>query len=199
MFTFPADTPPDRRDRFETIAMPETRALYGTALRLTGRPDDAGDMVQETLLRALRTFDNFTPGTNVRAWLFTILYSVFNSAYRKQQRTPDAVSLEELEQRYERPMDVADAAALRQIEDNPALMWKGSEVETALSRLPEPFRSAVILVDLEELDYEQASAILDVPIGTVRSRLFRGRKALAEDLAAYARQRGLLPNPRSAP
>lgn len=199
MFTFPADTPPDRRDRFEAIAMPEARALYGTALRLTGQPDDAADMVQETLLRALRTFDNFTPGTNVRAWLFTILYSVFNSAYRKQQRTPDAVSLEELEQRYERPMDVADAAALRQIEDNPALMWKGSEVETALRRLPEPFRSAVILVDLEELDYEQASAVLDVPIGTVRSRLFRGRKALAEDLAVYARQRGLLSNPRSAP
>ncbi len=179
--------------------MPEARALYGTALRLTGQPDDAADMVQETLLRALRTFDNFTPGTNVRAWLFTILYSVFNSAYRKQQRTPDAVSLEELEQRYERPMEVADAAALRQIEDNPALMWKGSEVETALRRLPEPFRSAVILVDLEELDYEQASAVLDVPIGTVRSRLFRGRKALAEDLAAYARQQGLLSNPRSAP
>jgi RNA polymerase sigma-70 factor (ECF subfamily) len=180
----------DSRARFEALALPQTRPLYNTALRLTRRPQDAADLVQETFLRAYRTFTNFTPGTNAKAWLFTIMYSIFVNAYRKKEREPDLESIEDLEERFERSLPIQDLNAHLQILRNPNLDWKGSEVQRELERLPESFRAAVLLVDVEELSYEEAAAALDCPVGTLRSRLFRGRRILAVGLQEYARRMG---------
>jgi RNA polymerase sigma-70 factor (ECF subfamily) len=190
--------PPDRRepaeesrDRFEALLRPLLPQLYGFALRLARNHDTARDLVQEASLRAYRTFSGFTPGTNSRAWLFTILYSVFVNAYRKAEREP-VVSVEELEARFERRLELPDWNAYREIIDNPRIKWGPSEVEKALGGLPDAFRTAVMLVDVDELTYEEAAAVMDCPVGTLRSRLFRGRKLLASELQDYARSQGLL-------
>lgn len=170
--------------------MPCLDALHGTALRLTRRPEDAADLVQETFLRAYRTFSNFTPGTNGKAWLFTIMYSIFVNAYRKGQREPDTVSIQELEARFERSLEIPDWKAHLEILQNPNLDPKNSEVEQALQRLPESFRLAILLVDVEEMSYEEAAGVTQCPVGTLRSRLSRGRKMLALELSDYARRMG---------
>jgi RNA polymerase sigma-70 factor (ECF subfamily) len=181
----------ERRDRFEALLRPLLPKLYGFALRLARNPDAARDLVQETSLRAYRTFSGFTPGTNGTAWLFTILHSVFVNAYRKAEREP-VVSVEELEARFERRLELPDWKAYREIIDNPKVTWGPSEVEQALGRLPDAFRTAVMLVDVDELTYEEAAEVMDCPVGTLRSRLFRGRRLLASELQDYARGRGLL-------
>ncbi len=166
--------------------MPLTRSLYNMALRLTRRPQDAADLVQETFLRAYRTFPNFTPGTNAKAWLFTILYSIFVNAYRRKEREPEMASIEDLEERFQRSIPVQDLNAHLQILGNLNIDWKGSEIQRELERLPESFRAAVLLVDVEDLSYEEAAAALGCPVGTLRSRLFRGRRILAVGLQEYA-------------
>ncbi len=178
------------RARFEALAMPWLDALRGTALRLTRSPEDAADLVQETFLRAYRTFSNFTPGTNGKAWLFTIMCSIFVNAYRKGRREPETVSIEELEARFERSLEIPDWKAHLEVLQNPNLNLKGSEVEQALQRIPESFRLAVLLVDVEDLSYEEAAAVTQSPLGTLRSRLFRGRRMLALELGDYARRIG---------
>jgi RNA polymerase sigma-70 factor (ECF subfamily) len=179
------------RDRFEALLRPLLPQLFRFALRLSRNHDTASDLVQETSLRAYRTFSNFTPGTNARAWLFTILYSVFVNAYRKAEREP-VVSVGELEERFERQLEVPDWKAYREIIDNPRLAWGPTEVEAALGKLPDAFRTAVMLVDVDELTYEEAAEVMGCPVGTLRSRLFRGRRVLASLLQDYARSRGLL-------
>lgn len=170
-------------------------ALYNQALRLTQRSEDASDIVQETYLRAYRTFANFKEGTNCKAWLFTILYSIFVNKYRKDQREADTVSIEELEQTFHRTL--ADNAwetnfvALTRSE----LDWQEPEVNRALAKLPEDFRSAVLLVDVEEFTYEEAAAALECPVGTLRSRLFRARRMLFLELHDYARKMGIIKKP----
>jgi RNA polymerase sigma-70 factor, ECF subfamily len=176
----------NKRAQFEVIALPFTSSLYNTALHLTHRPEDAGDLVQETYLRAYRTFHNFVPGTNCKAWLFTILYSVFVNQYRKEQREPEAVSIEELERKFHRLLAAEDWDLHWRL--NPSEI--GTEVDQALNRLPEGFRLAVLLVDVEEMSYEEAAAIMNCPVGTVRSRLFRARKMLFMELQQYARKKG---------
>lgn len=176
----------DHQAEFEATALPLTRALYGGALRLTRNPEDASDLVQDTFLRAYRTFDNFTRGTNVKAWLFTILYSVFVNRYRRRQREPESLPVDEIEKRF--PAAVATFEADRLAEQG----FDNAEVENALRRLPEEFRSAVLLVDVEGFSYEEASSVLGCPVGTVRSRLFRGRKQLFVGLLDYARRSGLV-------
>jgi len=176
----------NQRVQFEAAALPFTRPLYNTALRLTHRPEDASDLVQETYLRAYRTFHNFVPGTNCKAWLFTILYSVFVNKYRKEQRESEAVSIEELEEKFHRLLVAVEwdphwALNSREV---------GTEVDQALSLLPEGFRLAVLLVDVEEMSYEEAAAVLNCPAGTVRSRLFRARKLLFTELQQYALKKG---------
>jgi RNA polymerase sigma-70 factor (ECF subfamily) len=170
------------------MALPLMRGVYNFALRLTRRPEDARDLVQETYLRAYRTFGNFRPGTNGKAWLFTILYSVFVNKYRKQQREPAMVSVEEL---------VDELPAASRAGDSPpfpvaagSLTWAEPEVGAALRRLPENFRFAVLLVDVDELSYEEAASVLGCPVGTLRSRLFRARKFLSAELREYARRAG---------
>lgn len=175
-----------RRDAFEELAVPLLPALSGTARRLLRDSSAVSDLVQETLLRAYRTFDNFAPGTNAKAWLLTILYSVFNNSYRKGIRERTTMSIEEYEARFDRALEIADPEAHRAIAENPSLSWGRSEVERAFDRLPEPYRTAVALVDIEELSYEEAAAALECPVGTLRSRLFRGRRALAAELTGGA-------------
>ena len=187
------DTAKDFRARFEADTLPLMPAVHRFASRLARRPEDAKDLVQEAYLRAYRTFGNFRPGTNTKAWLFTIVYSVFVNRWHKERKESANVSVEELEERFhrvlvdERPVPPWGEGAAS------SRAWADPEVETALQRLPENFRSAVLLVDVEELSYEEAAAALGCPVGTLRSRLFRGRKALFGELLEYARRSGHFP------
>ena len=183
-----ASDPDARRRQFEALTLPLMQRLYDTALRFTSDAEEAADGVQETYVRAFRTFDNFRPGTNARAWMFTILYSVLINRRKKSSREVLEPSVEELE------------ARLRVLEDVPETDWVGtveawgtrwpSEVAAALGELPEVFRAAVLLVDVEDLSYEEAATALDCPVGTVQSRVFRGRRLLFAALESYARRAG---------
>ncbi|MGH7553649.1 MAG: sigma-70 family RNA polymerase sigma factor [Longimicrobiales bacterium] len=183
--------PDEKRAQFEVIALPLMTALYNVAVRLTRNAEDAADAVQETFYRAYRTFENFRPGTNARSWLFTILYSVVINRQKKAEREARDVSIDEMEQRFyqyldatavgDEPAEVLDAGKL----DSP-------EIEAALQALPEAFRSAVLMVDVQELSYEEAARVLDCPVGTLRSRLFRGRRLLFGALQDYAHRAGYM-------
>jgi len=180
--------------RFEAAALPFMDALYNQALRLTRNPEDASDIVQETYLRAYRTFANFKEGTNCKAWLFTILYSIFVNKYRKRQREADTVSIEELEQKFHRTL--ADGPwETNFVATGSDLDWQEPELNYALAKLPEDFRSAVLLVDVQGFTYEEAAAALECPVGTVRSRLFRARRMLFVELKDYARRIGVIRTP----
>jgi RNA polymerase sigma-70 factor (ECF subfamily) len=152
----------DRRAAFESTCLPLMRALHGFAIRLSRKPEDASDLVQETLLRAYRTFQSFEPGTNARAWLLKILHTVFLNRIRKERRSADWLPLDEVVER-------VPAALVN------AHQPSAAELESALQSLPEPFRVAILLVDVEGLTYEEAAAALTCPVGTVRSRLHRAR------------------------
>lgn len=173
------------RATFEAAALPFMGLLFGTALRLTGSRDAAGDVVQETYLRAYRTFASFEPGTNAKAWLFTILYSVFTNRYRKWRREPEMTSLESVEETVA-GHDGDELALLR----GSRPLVSAPEAEEALSRLPGPLREVVLLVDLDGLTYEETAAVLGCPVGTVRSRLSRARGLLYDDLRGYALRMG---------
>jgi RNA polymerase sigma-70 factor (ECF subfamily) len=151
------------------------RTLYAVAVRLTRKPEDASDVVQETLLRAYRTFGSFQPGTNARAWLLKILHTVFLNRNRKERRSAGWLPLEEVEERL--PAAAAPVGGVP-----PA-----AELEWALRTLPEPFRVAVLMVDVQGLTYEEAAEALACPVGTVRSRLHRARVMLIERLRPQAR------------
>lgn len=185
----PARDHANQRARFEAAALPVVPALHRTALRLTRDKDLAADLVQDTCLRAYRAFGSFTPGTNCRAWLFSIMYSVFNTGYRKAQREFTGMNMATLEAEFEQ--------WLGSTEDVPASQAQGDltdamdpRVEQALDALPEAFRSAVMLVDVAELSYEEAATVMGCAVGTVRSRLFRARKCLFAALLSYARETG---------
>ena len=178
-----------RRAEFESTTLPFMNGLHHTALRLTHGSDDAGDLVQETYLRAYRTYENFAPGTNCRGWLLTILYSVIYNEYHKARRQPTAVSIDDLEARFQRylesPDDAGEAAATLPVAGASGVRMN-PEVALALSRLPEEFRAAVLFVDVEGLSYDEAATVLRCPVGTVRSRLYRGRRLLFASLQQYA-------------
>ncbi len=157
------------RERFEAEALPHTKRLYGTAYRMTGNAADAEDLVQETLYRAFRGFDRFQPGTNIRAWLHTILQRVRTDALRRAGRRPQTEELQD------------DGPAVPPPQE--ALVWGGEAVERALGRVPEVFRVALLLRDVEELSYAEIAAALQVPAGTVMSRIHRGRALLRGALA----------------
>ena len=171
--------------RFESAALPFMDALYHKALVLTRRPEDAGDLVQETYLRALRNFSSFAEGTNCKAWLFTIQYSIFVNKYRKAQREPELLSIDEMDEAFHRAIEDTNWE-----NDFAGLDWWEPEVDEALGKLPEGFRAAVLLVDVEELSYEEAAGVLACPVGTLRSRLARARRMLFAELREYARTRG---------
>jgi RNA polymerase sigma-70 factor (ECF subfamily) len=182
--------PREKRARFESVALPFMASLYTTALRLSGNAQDAADLVQETYLRAYRTFENFRPGTNCRAWLFTILRSVHINRGLKARRETGTLSVDQLEGRFQQFL-ATPAAAESELDAIEAwgARW-APEVEKALRALPEIFREPVLLVDVEGLSYDEAAAALGCPVGTVRSRLFRARRLLFAALREYARQTG---------
>jgi RNA polymerase sigma-70 factor (ECF subfamily) len=177
----------DRRQRFETEALIHFKAVFNAACRLSRDRDRARDLAQEAMLRAYRTFDAFVPGTNARAWLLTIVYSVFVNQYHRQRREPAQISMEALEARHQRYLADPGAHLAASTEN-----WSEPEVEAAVAELPEAFRGALLLVDVEELTYEEAATALGVPVGTVRSRLFRARRLLAAALQDFAIRRGLV-------
>ena len=163
----------DRRSRFEAEALPWMRSLYGFAVRLARDPHDASDLVQESYLRAYRTFDNFTSGTNAKAWLFRILFSVFANERRKQSRQR-VMALEELEPHFDR----VAMEAWKSGRGPGHAVENAAALEEALACLPEVFRAVVLLVDVEGLTYAEAAETLQCPVGTVRSRLSRARRGL---------------------
>jgi RNA polymerase sigma-70 factor (ECF subfamily) len=181
----------DLSDRFEREALPLMPALYQAALRMTRNPSEAEDLVQEAYLRAYRGFRGFEAGTNLKAWMYRILTNTYINSYRKKQREPQTVSADDTEEWYlydrlgpEAMEPSAEASALEQMPDE--------DVRAALDSLPEGFRMAVWLADVEGFSYREIAEILDVPIGTVMSRLHRGRRALERALWNTVRERGLV-------
>lgn len=183
------------QQQFAADAMPLAGPLYSAALRLTRNAADAEDLVQETFLRGYRAYGTFTEGTNLRAWLFRILTNVFINTYRAKQRRVDEAELGDLEDLYlYRRLPQLDAAmASRSAEDQLMELFTDDEVRRAIEELPEAFRLPVLLADVEGFAYREIAELLDIPIGTVMSRLHRGRKAMHKSLYDFAMARGLIP------
>src|SRR3954471_25042013 len=184
----------DRAD-FATEAMQYAPQLYSAALRMTRNRSDAEDLVQEMYLRAYRSYQTFDAGTNLRAWLFRILTNTYINAYRAKQRRPIEDDLGDVEDLYMYKR-IGNIEASRSAEDTLFDMFTDDEVKQALEDLPENFRLPVLLADVEDFSYKEIAEILDIPMGTVMSRLHRGRKAMQRALFASATERGRLsPSP----
>jgi RNA polymerase sigma-70 factor, ECF subfamily len=181
---------PKNHAEFEKEIIPHTNALFNYAMRITGDSDDADDLVQETLMKAFRFFDKFEKGTNSKAWLFRILKNSYINEYRRQVKEPNKVDYEDVQNFYEniKATDVKtqhyeEDAFNNQLDDN---------VSSAITKLPEDFRTVIILSDIEGYTYEEIADFVDCPVGTVRSRLHRARKMLYAQLHDYAEERGFL-------
>jgi RNA polymerase sigma-70 factor, ECF subfamily len=181
----------DLESRFEADALPLLPGLYSAAYRLTRNSADAEDLVQETFLRAYRGFHQFEEGTNLKAWLFRILMNTFINEYRKRQRQPQTVSDDEVPDWY-LYSKMAETGVEPSAETSVIEALPDEEVQEALSSLPEQFRMAVLLADVEGFSYKEIADIMGVPIGTVMSRLHRGRKTLEKRLWDVVRTRGLV-------
>lgn len=179
----------ERNDIFKREFMPHINSMYNFAFRLTMDEDDANDLVQDTYLKAFRFISSFEQGTNAKAWLFRILKNSFINDYRKRSKEPSKVDYQEVETTYnsEEAAEVDHTTDLR-IETVQDMI--GDEVATALNSLPVDFRTVIILCDIEGFTYEEMAKILDIPIGTVRSRLHRARNLLKDKLRTYAASMG---------
>jgi RNA polymerase sigma-70 factor (ECF subfamily) len=179
----------ERKKRFERDALQYMNQLYAAAMRYTKNPEDAQDLVQDTYAKAYTSFHQFEPGTNLKAWLYRVLTTTFINTYRKDQRRPQT-SDSELED-----WQIAEASSHtsdqgKSTEDVVLENLPDSDIKNALAEIPEEFRMAVFLADVEGFSYKEIAEIVGVPAGTVMSRLHRGRKQLREKLTDYARERG---------
>ena len=190
------------RALFADQAIPFMDQLYAAALRMTRNPADAGDLVQETFAKAFAAFRNFEQGTNLKAWLYRILTNTYINTYRKKQREPYQGTIDELEDwQLGSAESVTQGRSTRSAEAEAIDHLPDSDVKEALQSIPEDFRLAVYLADVEGFSYQEVADIMKTPVGTVMSRLHRGRRLLRERLADYARDRGYAatePTPRSA-
>jgi RNA polymerase sigma-70 factor, ECF subfamily len=182
---------PALKERFERDAVPLLSGMYSSALRMTRNPSDAEDLVQETFLRAYRGFAGFQEGTNLKAWLYRILTNTFINSYRKKQREPKTVPDENVEDWYLYDRLAAQSSEAS-AETTVLEAMPDEDVKAALDALPEAFMMAVLLADVEGFSYKEIASILDIPIGTVMSRLHRGRRALEKALWQRTRERGLV-------
>jgi RNA polymerase sigma-70 factor, ECF subfamily len=180
----------ERLQRFEAEVLPHLDRLYSAALRYTRDPTDAEDLVQESVAKAYRSFHQYRPGTNLKAWLYRVLHTTYISMYRKAQRRPQETLQEELDDYsfYDEIARSGGPSAEREVLES----FTAEEIKQALAELPESFRVAVYLADVEGFAYKEIAEIMDTPVGTVMSRLHRGRKALQKALSGYARARGLI-------
>ena len=180
-----------RQEEFEAVALEHFDVLYSTAMRLTRNPPEAQDLVQETYLKAYRFFDRFEPGTNIKAWLFTILRNTHINTYRKASRQQEQTDFERVEPFYADPTlfpEWSDQAPLEEVLRHVVQ----DDVKRALDALPEVYRMVVLLADMADFSYKEIAAIIDCPEGTVMSRLFRGRRLLRNSLAEFARKNGYI-------
>lgn len=178
----------EKQKDFDDEIIPHMDALYNFALRLTTDPNDAEDLVQDTIVKAYRFFSSYEKGTNAKAWMFRILKNSFINNYRKTSKKPSQVDYDEVSSYYE-----SIRAERTETSDLENLMFRemmDDDLSMALKRLPEDFRTVVLLCDVDGYTYEEIANMLDVPIGTIRSRLHRGRNLLKTELLEYAKKRG---------
>lgn len=180
-----------KQEDFEEEIIPHLDAMYNFALRLTSDPNDAEDLVQDTIVKAFRFFSSYEKGTNAKAWLFRILKNSYINNYRKKSKQPNQVDYDEVSSFYETIR--ADRTDTSDLEDRMFRELIDDDISNALEELPEDFRTVVLLCDVEGFTYEEIANMLDVPIGTIRSRLHRGRNLLKAQLMEYAKKRGYKP------
>ena len=181
----------DRETRFTDEALPLLDQLYGGALRMTRNPQDAEDLVQETYLKAYKAFDSFKPGTNLKAWLYRIMTNTYINSYRKQQRRPLVTSADEVTDSQLYTSSSHDSSGLESAEIEALKLMPNSRISDALNALSDDYRMAVYYADVEGLAYKEIAEVMEVPLGTVMSRLHRGRKQLREMLKDVAQEQGI--------
>ncbi len=177
-----------KQQDFEDEIIPHLDAMYNFALRLTSSPNSAEDLVQDSIVKAFRFFNSYEKGTNAKAWLFRILKNSYINNYRKKSKQPNQVDYDEVASFYESIR--ADRTDTSDLEDRMYRDLIDDDISNALEDLPEDFRTVVLLCDIEDFTYEEIANMLDVPIGTIRSRLHRGRNLLKSQLLEYAQKRG---------
>ncbi|MEO8504807.1 MAG: sigma-70 family RNA polymerase sigma factor [Acidobacteriota bacterium] len=177
---------------FEDAAMPYLDALYNTAYRMSRNAEDAEDLIQETYLKAYKNYDKFEPGTNLKAWLFKIMKNTFINGYRKKQQTPPQSDFADIEGAFENQLSDEAGGRIKNPEDEFLENVLDEDVQQALDALPQDYRMVVLLADIEGFSYKEIAEILEIPQGTVMSRLYRGRRLLEDAMLQYAEEHGYL-------